>query len=178
MNKNIFFSLILFIANIQIIFATNKNDPSPFNRIQNDSARIAELDLYWKKLNKAVMEGDLEGFENCFHEDAVIVFASGKNKTSVPISNALKFWKEAFKNTKEGKTSVNIEFRFSQRIGDETTAHESGIFINTFTDKSSGKSNRSIIPFEMLLIKRNNKWYSMMEYQKPYVTEKEWDALE
>ena len=44
-----------------------------------------------------------------------MVFASGKKKTSVPISTALEFWEEAFKNTKEGKTSVDIEFRFSQK---------------------------------------------------------------
>ena len=176
MYKNISVLVILLVASVQITIAGTANDP-PFNQIQKDSSRIAELDLYWKRLNTAVMEGDLKGFRSCFHEDAVIVFASGKNKISVPISKALEFWKEAFKNTKEGKTTVNIEFRFSQRIGNETTAHETGIFINTFTDNNSKESNKSIIPFEMLLIKRDNKWYALMEYQKTYVTQKEWDAL-
>ena len=176
MHKKIFFSFVLMIASTQITIATTIND-LPFHNIQKDSSRIAELDRYWERLNNAVMEGDLEGFKSCFHEDAVIVFASGKNKTTVPISKALEFWKESFKNTKEGKTKVKIEFRFSQRIVNKSTAHETGIFINTFTNNRSNESNRSIIPFEMLLIKRDNKWYALMEYQKPYVTQKEWDAL-
>jgi len=176
MNKNIFLSIILLIASVHITIATTKSD-DPFNRTQKDSSRIAELDLYWERLNKTVMEGDIEGFKNCFHKDAVIVFASGKNKTSAPISSVLEFWKEGFKNTKEGKNTVNIELRFSQRIGNSTTAHETGIFINTSTDNASKESRRSIIPFEMLLVKRNNKWYAMMEYQKPHATQKEWDAL-
>ncbi|MEQ9301353.1 MAG: hypothetical protein RIF33_22435 [Cyclobacteriaceae bacterium] len=167
MNKNIFFSVILLMVSAQISIANTKND----------SSRIAELDRYWERLNKTVMEGDFEGNKDCFHKDAVVVFASGKNKFSVPISTALEGWKEGFKNTREGKTKVNIEMRFSQRIVNETTAHETGIFTYTSTDNVSKISNQYIIPFEMLLVKRNNQWYGMMEYQKPLVTEKEWDAL-
>lgn len=176
MNKNIVFSVILLVASTQIAIATTKNVP-PSNQTQKDSSRIAELDRYWERLNKTVIEGDYEGNKNCFHKDAVIVFASGENKTSVPISTALEFWKEGFKNTKEGKIKVNIELRFSQRIGNETTAHETGIFTYTATDNTSKISNKYFISFEMLLVKRNDKWYGMMEYQKPYATQKEWDAL-
>lgn len=176
MNKNIFFSIILFVACVQTTIATTKNG-SPFNQVQKDSLRISELDRYWERLNKTVIEGDIEGNKNCFHKDAVVIFASGKNKYSVPISSALKAWKQTYKKTKEGKIKVNIELRFSQRIGNETTAHETGIFIYTSTDNISKTSNKYIIPFEMLLVKRDNKWYGMMEYQKPLVTQKEWDAL-
>lgn len=150
----------------------------PFLQIQNDSTRIAELDRYWERLNKSVIEGDYEGNKACFHKDAVIVFASGNNKTSVPISTALEGWKQGFKETREGKTKVNIELRFSQRIGNETTAHETGIFVYTATDAKSGRIDKFIIPFEMLLVKRDNKWYAMMEYQKQLGTQKEWEALE
>lgn len=177
MNKNIFFSAILFIVSVQIAIASTENDP-PLNQTQKDSSRIAELDLYWERLNKTVMEGDFEGNKNCFHEDAVVVFASSANKTSVPISTALGFWKEGLKNTKEGKTKVEIELRFSQRIGNETTAHETGIFTLKSTDTISKVSNKYIIPFEMVLVKRNNQWYAIMEYQKPHATQEEWDALE
>ncbi len=176
MNKNIVFSALLLVVSMNTAVATTKRD-NPFNYIQKDSSRIAELDRYWEQLNKTVMEGDLEGFKNCFHEDAVIVFASGKNKISIPISSALEFWKDGFERTKEGKNTIDIEFRFSQRIGSASTAHETGMFIFTSTDNVSKESRRSIIPFEMLLIKRNNRWYSLMEHQKPYATQKEWDAL-
>lgn len=176
MNKNIFFSFILLLTSIQIANCATKKDP-PFNQIQKDSLRIVELDRYWERLNKTVMEDDFEGNKDCFHKDAVVVFASGKNKFSVPISTALEGWKEGFKNTREGKTQVNIEMRFSQRIVNETTAHETGIFTYTSTDNVSKISNEYIIPFEMLLVKRDNQWYGMMEYQKPLATQEEWDAL-
>ena len=37
-------------------------------------------------------------------------------------------------DTKAGKIRASVEFRFSQRIGGETTAHETGIFLYTATD--------------------------------------------
>lgn len=176
MKKIISCLAMLMIVSLQITLAATKIT-NPLNQIQEDSSRIAELNRYWEQLNKTVIEGDFEGYKNCFHKDAVIIFASGANKTSLPISSALEFWKEGFKNTKEGKVSVNVEFRFSQRIGNETTAHETGIFIYTSTDNIRKESNSYIIPFEMLLVKRNNNWYSLMEYQKPFATQDEWDAL-
>lgn len=176
MNKNIFFSAILLIASVQLTIAATENNP-PFNQMQNDSSRIAELDRYWERLNKTVIEGDLEGNKDCFHKDAVVIFASGARKISVPIASALAAWKESFKMTKEGKTKVDIELRFSQRIGDATTAYETGMFIYRTTDTATKVSNEYITPFEMLLVKRNNKWYAMMEHQKPLATQEEWDAL-
>ncbi len=177
MHKNILFSVIFLLVSVQLSAAASKKC-FPSIQVRNDSTRIAELDRYWERLNKTVIEGDFEGNKDCFHKDAVIVFASGNNKTSVPISTALEGWKKGFKDTREGKIKVNIELRFSQRIGNETTAHETGIFVYTSTDINGGNTTRFIIPFEMLLVKRNNKWYAMMEYQKPLATQKEWDALQ
>jgi len=104
-------------------FHKEVNNYSP---AQSDSTRIAELNLYWDQLNSTVMEGDFESYKQLFHDDAVIIFASGSHKSSVPITTALAGWKQGFNNTKEGKTTVNVTCRFSQRIGDATTAHESG----------------------------------------------------
>jgi len=176
MNKEALFLLILILGSLKTTFASNFD--LNFTQTQNDSTRIAELDRYWEKLNTSVIEGDFEVYKNCFHQDAVIVFASGKNKTTVPIETALAGWKAGFDDTKAGKVKVNVEFRFSQRIGDGTTAHESGIFIYTATDSSTKATNEFIIPFEMLLVKRDGEWYGLMEYQKPFVTKEEWDALQ
>ncbi|MBO3697728.1 nuclear transport factor 2 family protein [Roseivirga sp. E12] len=176
MRNKLFFSLILFIASVQITTAITLND-FPFDQTQKDSVRMAEIDRFWERLNQSVIEGDFEAYKKCFHKDAVIVFASGEYKTSVPIAVALKGWEQGFKDVKEGKTKVNVEFRFSQRMGDETTAYETGMFIYTSTDNASKATNKFIIPFDMLLVKRNNQWYGMMEVQKPLATQEEWDAL-
>jgi len=142
-----------------------------------DSIREAELDQYWTELSRTVKEGDFAGYSAGYHQDAVIIFASGKDKTSVPISKALAGWKQGFQDTKDGKVNASVDFRFSQRIGDETTAHETGIFnYNTF-DKEGNLTGSYPTHFEMLLVKRADQWLGLMEYQKAPATQEEWNAL-
>ena len=69
-----------------------------------------------------------------------------------------------------------MAFRFSQRLGDATTAHETGIFRYSMID-SKGKGKDEYIHFECLLVKKNGKWKTLMEYQKAEATLKEWEAL-
>jgi len=176
MINKMFFSAILIMASVQITFATTKNDPL-YDQTQRDSIRIAELDRFWERLNNSVIEGDFEEYKKCFHKDAVIVFGSGEYKTSVPVATALAGWEQGFKDTKAGKTKVNVVFRFSERMGDATTAYETGMFIYTATNTDTKTTRQFIIPFDMLLVKRNNQWYGMMEHQKPLATQAEWDAL-
>lgn len=176
MKKNLFFAIVLFFASVQLTVASTKNK-TPFIKTQKDSTRITELNHFWAELSRTVREGDFEGYKNTYHKDAVIVFASGKNKTSVSLNSALQGWKKFFTDTKSGKTKNSAEFRFSQRIGNKTTAHETGIFIFTSINKDNNSISKDIIHFEMLLVKRNNKWYGVMEYQKSNATQKEWDAL-
>lgn len=146
--------------------------------IHNDSTRRAELDNYYFTLSKSVVEGDFEAYKAGYHDDAIVVFATGSNKTTVPISKALANWKQGFKNTKKGKQTDQVTFRFSQRIGDETTAHDTGIFHFTSIAKDGTVKSNSLIHFEMLLVKKGNAWLSTMEYQKAAATKEEWDLLE
>ncbi len=142
-----------------------------------ESSRIEELNAYWNTLAKTVAEGDFEGYHDGYHKDAVIVFASGKNKTSVPLKKALAGWKQGFIDTKNGKNISHVEFRFSQRIGDATTAHETGVFLYSTSDADGKNKKEYPTHFEMLLVKRNNKWLGVMEYQKSIATLQEWNAL-
>ncbi len=178
MEKTLFFiSVILLIS----IGSTKASNPKHKTLIKMespaDSIRLAELDQYWAKLAQTVQEGDYEGYKALYHSDAIVVFASGKNKTSVPIEKALAAWKKGFHDTKEGKQNDKAEFRFSQRIGNETTAHETGIFIFTSKDGNGKIKAKYITHFEMLLIKGDHGWYALMEYQKSDASQEEWDAL-
>ena len=78
-------------------------------------------------------------------------------------------------DTKAGKTKASVVFRFRQRLGDEATAHESGIFLYTATD-ADGKDTRKYVHFEALLLKRDG-WKTMMEYQESKATVEEWNGL-
>ena len=51
-----------------------------------------------------------------------------------------------------------------------------GIFRYSTTD-SNGKSTDDYIHFEGLLVKKNEKWKVLMEYQKATATLQEWNAL-
>ncbi len=173
--KKILFLLALSSSIHSITASTNTT--FLLTEISQDSLRITELDKYWSELSKTVREGEFEAYEAGYHPDAVVVFATGKNKTSVPLAKALAGWKQGFIDTKEGKNKSDVEFRFSQRIGDATTAHETGIF-NYWSSDSNGKNKvLHIIHFEMLLVKQNGKWVGIMEHQKHRATQEEWDNL-
>jgi ketosteroid isomerase-like protein len=178
MKKILFLFTILLISNIEtgLAFSYESKFLSKIET-QKDSIRLAELDRYWSALAKTVKEGDFEGYKSAYHEDAVVIFATGKNKTSVSISKALEDWKAGFMKTKEGEQNDNVEFQFSKRIGDETTAHETGIFRFKSKDTDGKLIAEYTIHFEMLLIKREGKWHGVMEYQKTIATDEEWKTL-
>ena len=54
-----------------------------------DSSRLAELDRFMSELSRTVREGDYEGYKATYHDDAVVIFATGENKVSLPVSKAL-----------------------------------------------------------------------------------------
>jgi len=170
MKKNILFvtiSLLTFFATTKAISQSNK-----------DELRKTEIDkTYWSVISKAVKEGDFEAYSETCHENAVLVTSAGKNKRSYPMTVALARWKQGFVNTKQGKQMDNVSFRFSQRIGDETTAHETGIFYFTSHDSKGQLIEEYYTPVEALLLKQGDKWVCLMEYQKTEVTREEWDAL-
>ncbi len=140
----------------------------------NDKKRIAEIDAYWAEVSRSVREGDFEGYKATCHEKGVLV--SGGKKTCHPLSVALARWKQGFDDTKSGKMKANVEFRFSQRLGDETTAHETGIF-HYSTEDGDGKKTSEYIHLQALLRKEGGKWKIVMEYQISKADESEWKAL-
>lgn len=144
--------------------------------LRQDPQRLKELDAYWAEVSRTVREGDFAGYGALYHPDAVVVFATGKPKVSFSISDALANWKSGFDDTKAGKIKADVQFRFSQRIGNSNTAHETGVFAYSAED-SSGNKSTSYVAFEMLFVKKDGQWLGMMEYQKNQVTQAEWDAL-
>jgi len=146
---------------------------APLATAAEDASRLAPLNGYWAEVSRTVREGDFEGYKATCHGEGVLV--SGIKKTSQPLAKALERWEQDFVDTKAGKVKGNVEFRFSQRLGDATTAHETGIFRYT-TFAADGQVTTEYIHFEVLLVKRDG-WKTLMEYQKSKATREEWDAL-
>jgi hypothetical protein len=139
----------------------------------SEKARLAELDAFWAEVSRTVAEGDFKGYSATCHKEGVLV--SGSSQTSQPLAEALARWKKDFVQTKSGKIKAKVEFRFSQRIGDKTTAHETGMFLYTSVD-SEGKRKEDYIHLEALLVKKGT-WKTLLEYQKSVGTAQEWAAL-
>lgn len=130
------------------------------------------LDAFWAELARTVAEGNFEGYSATYHPDAVLV--SGLARASYPISQALVDWKQGFDDTKAGSIKAAVEFRFTQRIADATTAHETGIFHYSAVD-AEGQGSDQYVHFEALLVNKGG-WKMVMEYQKAMATPEEWEA--
>ena len=90
---------------------------------------------------------------------------------------ALARWEQGFMDTKQGKQMDNVSFRFSQRIGGENTAYETGIFYFTSHDATGKLLSESYTHLEAVLVKQGDRWLCLMELQKAAATREEWVAL-
>lgn len=131
-----------------------------------------ELDSYWAEVARTVEEGDFDGYAVLYHPDAVLVTS---NSGSQPIASALDGWQQLFVDTVEGKAKANVTFRFTQRLNDATTAHETGVFRYRFAPKD-GEEAVSTVHFTALLVKKDGAWLMLMEHQKTPATEEDWAA--
>ena len=136
--------------------------------------RVKQLDAYWAEVSRAVAAGDFAGYAATCDAEGVLV--SGVKKTCTPLAEALKRWRKDFEATKSGEMKASVQFKFSQRLNDGTTAHETGIFLYTATG-ADGNETRAYVHFEALLLKREDGWKIVMEYQKSNATQAEFDAL-
>lgn len=131
-----------------------------------------ELDSFWAEVSKTVESGDFDGYAATYHPDAVVIFGD----TTQPISEALAGWEAGFDDTRTGLLEASVDFRFSERRNDATTAHETGIFrYSAFSPADDGSVQ--YVHFEALLV-RKDRWMMMMEFQRGAATEAEWAALE
>jgi ketosteroid isomerase-like protein len=135
----------------------------------------AELDAFWAELSRTVAEGDFDGYARLYHPDAVLV--SLGSQSSYPIAQALSGWQQGFVDTRAGKAEAGVTFRFTQRLHDESTAHETGMFRYSFAP-ADGTPTVVTVHFESLLVQKDGAWLMVMEYQKSVATEEDWQAAQ
>lgn len=139
-----------------------------------ETERLAELDRLWAEVARAVREGDFEAYASTCHPDGVLV--SEKKGLSQPLAAALARWQQEFLDTRAGRLNASVEMRFTIRLGDATTAHETGIF--RYSAGKPGEPPRTdYVPFHALLVKQDGRWRILMEHQRLHVDEAEWRKL-
>jgi ketosteroid isomerase-like protein len=126
----------------------------------------------WSVFVATVAADDIAGMGRVYFPDAVLVSPNGTR----PIKDTLERWGRDMVAAKARGNRATVEFRFSRRQDDTTTAFETGIFKYTVIEKS-GASNSKFYPFEQLLAKMNGKWRVLMERQFAEVTQDAWEKL-
>jgi ketosteroid isomerase-like protein len=126
----------------------------------------------WSAFTATVAGDDITGMGRLYFPDAVLVTPKG----TTPIKETLERWGKDMVAAKARGDRATVEFRFSLRQDNTTTAFEAGIFKYTVIAKS-GASTPQFVPFEALLAKTDGKWRVLMERQLAAVTQADWDKL-
>ena len=133
---------------------------------------VAELDALWERVAQSVRTGDPDLYLSTYHPDAI--FVSARRGISRTVVNDVEANREAWRATAEGRAERDVEFRFTRRINDESSAHELGIF--RYTSVENGTRTVVTIHFSAALVKVGGEWLQLLEYQHSDATDAEWEA--
>lgn len=142
---------------------------------QNDPVR-AELDAFWAEVARTVAEGDFEGMVATYHPDGVWVSALASRPATRALRGMAAEAAEGAAKTRAGEQAPRVEFRFSSRVHDSTTAHEVGMV--RYTNTRGGVVVEDVYGLvDSYLIKKDGRWMILVEIQRWDMTKAEWDAL-
>ena len=83
---------------------------------------------------------------------------------------------EGAARTRAGEQAPRVEFRFSSRVHDSTTAHELGMV--RYTNTREGVLVEDAYGLvDSYLVKKDGRWMILVEIQRWDMTKAEWDAL-
>lgn len=132
-----------------------------------------ELDALWADVAQAVATGDSKLYLSTYHPDAI--FVSARRGITRTIVDDVEANQSAWADTREGRARRSVEFRFTQRLNNETSAHEVGIFRYASTE-ADGSTRVVLIHFQAALVKKDGVWLQLLELQTSDATQAEWEA--
>lgn len=136
-------------------------------------AVTAELDTFWAGVVRSVTEWSIPAQKATYHPDAVGVTGTTSSYKTYRIWADFAA-KEAASGSQDapGKRRV-LEFRFSSRVHDATTAHEVGLY-HYWEDGAEHYYGK----VDSYLVKKDGHWRILVEIQyEPAVAKADWDAL-
>lgn len=103
------------------------------------SPSTPELDReIWSVLVATVANDDIAGMGAVYFPNAVLVSPSG----TTPIKETLERWGRDMVAAKAKGNRASVEFRFTQRLDNATTAFDAGLFKYTVIEKSGAASSK------------------------------------
>lgn len=133
-----------------------------------------ELDALWADVSRAVATGDPDLYLSTYHPDAI--FVSARRGITRTVAEDVDANRSAWNDTRDGRARRSVEFRFSERLNSENSAHEVGIFRYASTE-ADGSTRVVLIHFEAALVRKDGRWLQLLERQTSDATEAEWEAL-
>ena len=134
----------------------------------------AELDAMWAEVARSVATGDPELYLSTYHPDAI--FVSARRGVTRTVAEDVEANRAAWDDTRDGRARRSVEFRFTERLNSETSAHEVGIFRYASTE-ADGSTRVALIHFEAALVKKDGVWLQLLELQTADATAAEWEAI-
>jgi hypothetical protein len=136
-----------------------------------------ELDAFWADVSRTVAEGDFERMQATYHPDGIWEGVNPANSRIQSLSAPFPGANEGFAKTRAGLQVPGLEFRFSSRLHDSTTAHEIGMVHYWVTPKDSARRD-SYGLLDSYLVKKDGRWMILVEIQRWGMSKEEWEALE
>ena len=141
--------------------------------VQGDAQVTAELDALWADVVRSVATGDPDLYLSTYHPDAI--FVSARRGITRTVADDVEANRSAWNDTRDGRARRSIEFRFTERLNNATSAHEAGIFRYASTE-ADGTTRVVLIHFDAALVKKDGVWLQLLERQTSDATEAEWEA--
>jgi ketosteroid isomerase-like protein len=132
-----------------------------------------ELDALWANVARSVATGDADLYLSTYHPDAI--FVSTRRGITRTVAEDVEANRAAWNDTRDGRARRSVEFRFTERLNNATSAHEVGIFRYASTE-ADGTTRVALIHFEAALVKKDGVWLQLLELQTSDATAEEWEA--
>ena len=133
----------------------------------------SELDAVWANVARSVATGDADLYLSTYHPDAI--FVSVRRGITRTVAEDVDANRAAWNDTRDGRARRSVEFRFTERLHGQSSAHEVGIFRYASTE-ADGSTRVVLIHFEAALVKKDGVWLQLLELQTSDATEAEWEA--
>jgi len=145
-NRLVFLFLFLFGFSITANSQTNNN--------------LVEINKVWDQFCLAFESLDYNLMAN-IHSKKLVRIDGGRN--IIDYENYIKNYKTRFQETKSKKETKEISLRFFERISNDSTASERGIYQLT-NNKNTSKEKTYYGQFHVILIKENGIWKILIDY--------------
>lgn len=151
------FLLILCTTLLPLVATGQMPAPKPANP---DTLKAIDQDV-WLPFIQAFSEGNADAYIGLHSKH--LIRPMGDAKRIEPYDKWSAGTRGMFKSFADRGTKVGIDFRFLERIANDDTASERGIFEFSLTNPK-GETQKSYGKFHVILRKDEGKWKILMDY--------------